>query len=258
MVFSSTTPTTPSGREEGVLGADRDVPRLDVPVVGELLPDDLDRGAEHDVRPVGGLARRTTGVLPPAFEREAASMHASEEPTVDTPIVRCGSGEFHNLARMRTQRPSIAAVSGYSSLSIMFLSADSANSRRACGSIQVVTKVARFCRAWPSSNVSSWTICTPSQAGLAVGQPIPRNPHLAPAGEERVDGDDVARDVAVRVLRLHHRLLPQAGFGEPARELVGEDEQQQPDDRLEDADRRGVGELRDARRRDRPCRRRCR
>ena len=57
---------------------------------------------------------------------------------------------------MFTQRCSISAVWGYSSLSIMFLSKVSAIRRSAWGSIQVVTKVARFSRELPSSNSSSW------------------------------------------------------------------------------------------------------
>ena len=57
---------------------------------------------------------------------------------------------------MHTQRCSIAAVNGYSSLSIMFLSNVSAISLSAWGSIQVVTKVARFSRELPSSISSSW------------------------------------------------------------------------------------------------------
>jgi hypothetical protein len=55
------------------------------------------------------------------------------------------------------QRSSIAAVAGYSPLSIMFFSAGSANSRSACGSIQVLTNVARFSRVLPSSIASSRT-----------------------------------------------------------------------------------------------------
>ena len=55
---------------------------------------------------------------------------------------------------MFTQRRSNSAVCGYSSLSIMFLSAVSAISRAACGGIQVVTNVARFSRALPSSSSS--------------------------------------------------------------------------------------------------------
>ena len=52
-------------------------------------------------------------------------MHASDDPIADVPIVVCGSGAFHRSARMWMQRSSIAAVCGYSSLSIMFLSNDS-------------------------------------------------------------------------------------------------------------------------------------
>ncbi len=57
---------------------------------------------------------------------------------------------------MDTQRDSMAAVWGYSSLSIMFLSNVSAINRSASGSTQVVTKVARFNRELPSSISSSW------------------------------------------------------------------------------------------------------
>ena len=57
---------------------------------------------------------------------------------------------------MHTQRCSIAAVAGYSSLSIMFLSNVSAISFSASGSIHVVTKVARLSRELPSSISSSW------------------------------------------------------------------------------------------------------
>ena len=53
-------------------------------------------------------------------------MHASEEPIADVPMVSPVSGTFHRSARIRQQRSSIAAVAGYSSLSIMFLSAASA------------------------------------------------------------------------------------------------------------------------------------
>ncbi len=49
-------------------------------------------------------------------------MTASLEPMVDVPIAVSCSGEFHRLAMMLTHRASIAAVCGYSSLSIMFLS----------------------------------------------------------------------------------------------------------------------------------------
>ncbi len=57
-----------------------------------------------------------------------------------------------------TRRSSSAAVCGYPSLSIMFFGAHSAINRSAYGSIQVVTNVAMFSRALPSSISSSWTI----------------------------------------------------------------------------------------------------
>ncbi len=84
-------------------------------------------------------------------------MQASLEPVVEQPVASSGSGACHRSASMATQRRSSSAVCGYSSLSIMFLSTHSAISARACGSIQVVTNVARFSRALPSSSSSSWT-----------------------------------------------------------------------------------------------------
>ena len=88
-------------------------------------------------------------------------MTASLDPIVDTPIALDGSSSrrrsaWNRSATMHTQRCSIAAVAGYSSLSIMFLSKVSAISFSACGSIQVVTNVARFSRELPSSISSSW------------------------------------------------------------------------------------------------------
>ena len=85
-------------------------------------------------------------------------MHASLEPMVEQPIVSAGSGACQRSASMCTHRFSRSAVRGYSSLSIMFLSSDSAISSRACGSAHVVTNVARLSRALPSSISSSWTI----------------------------------------------------------------------------------------------------
>ena len=84
-------------------------------------------------------------------------MHASLDPVVEQPTAAAGSGAFHRSASMATQRRSSSAVRGYSSLSIMFLSRHSAISTPACGSIQVVTNVARFSRELPSSISSSWT-----------------------------------------------------------------------------------------------------
>jgi len=58
---------------------------------------------------------------------------------------------------MCTQRASISAVCGYSSLSIMFLLTESAISASDSGSAQVWQNVARFWRALPSSITSSDT-----------------------------------------------------------------------------------------------------
>ena len=66
---------------------------------------------------------------------------------------------------MLTQRVSSAAVCGYSSLSIMFLSRHSAIRRSAWGSIHVDTNVATFRRALPSSISSSWTIWYATSGG---------------------------------------------------------------------------------------------
>src|SRR5437016_1858144 len=55
------------------------------------------------------------------FRARPESMAASLEPVVDVPVaLSLSSGEFHRSARMSTHRASISAVSGYSSLSIMF------------------------------------------------------------------------------------------------------------------------------------------
>ena len=58
---------------------------------------------------------------------------------------------------MFTQRSSISAVCGYSSLSIMFLSRARSMSQCTSGSAQVWQNVARFCREFPSSINSSAT-----------------------------------------------------------------------------------------------------
>src|ERR1700753_1600594 len=71
------------------------------------------------------------------------SIAASLEPVVEQPVAVACSGAVHRSARMLTQRASISAVWGYSSLSIMFLSAVWAISLPAVAGIHVVTKVAR-------------------------------------------------------------------------------------------------------------------
>ena len=96
------------------------------------------------------LRQRFSSAMPP-------SMAASLEPMVDVPTASSFSGEFQSRAIMLTQRASISAVCGYSSLSARFLLKVSCISRSASGSIQVPTNVARFSRELPSSISSSWT-----------------------------------------------------------------------------------------------------
>ena len=92
------------------------------------------------------------------FSAIPASIAASLEPVVEVPGgLVASSGEFQSRLNMLTQRCSSSAVRGYSSLSIMFLSNVSAMSFSACGSIHVVTNVARLSRALPSSMSSSRT-----------------------------------------------------------------------------------------------------
>ena len=92
------------------------------------------------------------------FSARPPSIAASLEPVVEQPVASAASGACQSRLRMLTQRISSSAVCGYSSLSIMFLSRHSAISFCACGSIQVVTNVARLRRALPSSISSSWMI----------------------------------------------------------------------------------------------------
>src|SRR5215211_7199718 len=94
------------------------------------------------------------------------SMAASLEPVVEQPVASSVLGEFQRRLSMLTQRISSSAVCGYSSLSIMFLSRHSAISFSACGSIHVVTNVARFRRALPSSMSSSWMISYAMSAAI--------------------------------------------------------------------------------------------
>lgn len=83
-------------------------------------------------------------------------MAASLEPVVEQPVAAPPGGAFHRSARMLTQRASISAVCGYSSLSIMFLSRHSFIRRCTPSSDQVVQKVARFWAALPSRSSSLW------------------------------------------------------------------------------------------------------
>lgn len=81
-------------------------------------------------------------------------MAASLDPVVEQPVAAPPAGAFHRSARMLTQRASISAVCGYSSLSIMFLSRHWFIRRWTPSSDQVVQKVARFWAALPSRSSS--------------------------------------------------------------------------------------------------------
>ena len=76
---------------------------------------------------------------------------------------------------MCTQRRSISAVWGYSSLSIMFLSIARSIRRWTCGSSHVWQNVARFWRELPSSMSSSATTWNVVLGLLLVGgEPVLR------------------------------------------------------------------------------------
>ena len=92
------------------------------------------------------------------FSARPPSIAASLEPVVEQPVAVAAEGACQRSLRMLTHRISSSAVCGYSSLSIMFLSRQAPISSRACGSIHVVTKVARLRRALPSSISSSLII----------------------------------------------------------------------------------------------------
>ena len=93
-----------------------------------------------------------------ASGRSPPSIAASDDPVVEQPTAPPPpgptEGACHSSDRIATHRRSISAVIGYSSLSIMFLSAARSINAWASGSIQVVTKVARFWVALPSSESS--------------------------------------------------------------------------------------------------------
>ena len=82
----------PVGGQVEDVALERDVARLDLPVVGELLPDHLDVAAHHDVGPVGGQPGRPAGGLPAALEREPAE-HAA--------LGAAGRGRAHAVGGVR-------------------------------------------------------------------------------------------------------------------------------------------------------------
>ena len=72
IVFSSQSFDRLLGREGEAVALHRHEPHLDVPVVGELLPADLDVDAHDEVRLVGRLALGRAPLLPAPLEREPA------------------------------------------------------------------------------------------------------------------------------------------------------------------------------------------
>src|SRR3954453_19725850 len=126
--------------------------------------------------------QRQSNDIPPSIE-------ASLEPVVEWPVASPLVCPCHSSASMFTQRISSSAVCGYSSLSIMFLSNVSAISAAASGSIQVVTKVARFRRALPSRISSSRTTRAATAAGIVASGIRKRgtSPARVGRGEQRVD-----------------------------------------------------------------------
>ena len=83
---------------------------------------------------------------------------ASDEPTVAVPMACSASSAWNRSARMLTHRFWISVVAGYSSWSMLLTLRLSVIRASASGSIQVVTKVARFRAGLPSRASSSWMI----------------------------------------------------------------------------------------------------
>src|SRR6185437_15272506 len=148
-----------------------------------------------------------------------ASMQASEEPIADAPTVLAEWGACHRSASMCTQRASISAVCGYSSLSIMFLSTDSAISARTSGSAHVWQNVARFCRELPSSISSSATTwnasfgADSSRGNLYLGtwrvrsRPANTQSSMCSRTESRSCNGMITISL-IRVIQLRHGYLP--------------------------------------------------
>ncbi len=111
---------------------------------------------------------------------------------------------------MCTQRRSISAVCGYSSLSIMFLSMARSISRWTCGSSQVWQNVARFCRLLPSSSISSATSWKAFSAG---DSPAGKRYFGSGAGQGAAAEDGVVDPVpdVVTLVKGHADILRHSG-----------------------------------------------
>jgi hypothetical protein len=99
-------------------------------------------------------------------------MIASDDPCVRAPVV--SPGALKRLASIRMQRCSISAVRGYSAWSMKLRWRLAAMTLCASGSIQVVTKVARFRIGSPSrvrssatSRIASWDAIPTSGRALS-------------------------------------------------------------------------------------------
>jgi hypothetical protein len=96
-----------------------------------------------------------------AFQRHfiasAPSITASEEPAQAVPGDSGSPTPWNRWCSIRTQRRAISAVRGYSAWSMKFRCRFATITARASGSIQVVTKVARFFAGSPSSSISDST-----------------------------------------------------------------------------------------------------
>jgi hypothetical protein len=141
--------------EHLVLLADRHQPRLDIPVVGELLPADLNRRAHHQVRLLGRLAGGPTRLRPAPLQGEAtehARLRGADRRGADRPA-QVGSvpgvGEDPPAAFLDCRRHRVLVLVDH-----VLVDGVGVEGRRH-RSIQVPTNVARFIRALPSSIASS-------------------------------------------------------------------------------------------------------
>ncbi len=198
IVFSSISVHDLFGRDHVPAGHHRHVPRLDIPVPAELLPHDLDVGAEHEVGPIASAPIAVPARAPPPLHRQAREHDRLARPDRRRAHAVAVAGALNRSLTMLTHRRSISAVCGYSSLSIMFLSNDSAMSRSASGSIHVVTNVARFSRELPSSSSSSWI-----SLYAASGRGRPRASRTWGSARDRAAGCRQARLRSI-ALRTRH------------------------------------------------------
>ncbi len=108
-------------------------------------------------------------------------MIASEEPWVLVPVV--SPGAWKSSASIRTQRCWISNVCGYSAWSMKLRWRFCSITSRASGSIQVVTKVARFRSGMPSTASSSSTRRIAAIAAIgSSGIALSGAPSVAPTG----------------------------------------------------------------------------